>query len=65
MNADSLAKIVGKIAQRASEITGVDADVIASELEPANSERGWYVRFTGPSSQVGQAVSQAINELKR
>jgi hypothetical protein len=65
VNGESLSRIVSQIADRASELTGVDAAEIVRELEPSHSERGWYVRFTGPSSQVGQAVSQAISELKR
>jgi hypothetical protein len=65
MDEESLSRIISRIANRASELTGVDAAEIAHELEPSHSDRGWYVRFTGPSSQVGQAVSQAISELKR
>jgi hypothetical protein len=55
---------VHRVARRASQLTGVDADEIQRQLEPSHSPRGgWHVRFTGPSSEVRQAVSQAISEL--
>lgn len=56
---------IGDIARRASELTGVDLSEIERELEPTPQPGGgWLVRFTGPSSQVREAVEQAISEMK-
>lgn len=60
----SLSGIVRRVADRASQLTGVDSSEIESELEPNHlPEGGWLVHFTGPSLQVRAAVEQAISEL--
>jgi hypothetical protein len=62
---DSLSDLITRVAARASELTGVEAAEVETELASSRlPDGGWLARFTGPSLQVREAVEQAISELQ-
>jgi hypothetical protein len=66
MKQESLSHVVRQIAEKVSQITGLNADEIERDLEPSHTLKdGWQVRFVGPSMVVRLAVKHAIRELRQ